>query len=104
MALVEAVYRCSRGFPSDERFGLTSQLRRAIVSVPANIAEGAERHGTGEFLQFISNASGSLAESETLLLLAGKLGFLAEDEVSVLLGSAREIGRMLAGLKRSLTA
>ncbi len=100
--LVERIYRVSNGFPPDERFGLTSQIRRAVVSVPANIAEGAARSGTGEFLQFLSVASGSLAEVETLLILAGRLQLLSEAKQQELLGGLAEISRMLGGLKRSL--
>ena len=68
--LAEMVYRTSAEFPVEERFGMTSQVRRAATSIPANIAEGAERHGPREFLQFLSIASGSLAETETFLILA----------------------------------
>ncbi len=71
---VEAVYRCSSMWPSDERFGLVSQVRRSAVSVAANIAEGAGRRGTGEFIQFVGIARGSLAEAETHLLIARRLG------------------------------
>jgi four helix bundle protein len=104
MSWTEGVYTSSRGFPQEERFGLTSQLRRAAVSVAANIAEGAERAGTAEFLQFLSIASGSLAESETLLVLAERLGMLPEKASEELLGQAGEINRMLTGLRRSLIA
>ncbi|MEX1255513.1 MAG: four helix bundle protein [Dehalococcoidia bacterium] len=100
--LVEQIYRVSKSFPQSERFGLTSQIRRAAVSVPANIAEGAARTGTGEYLQFLSVASGSLAEVETLLTLAHRLELLAEQELSKLQERSAEIGRMLSGLKRSL--
>ena len=99
---VEKVYRASAAFPSEERFGLTSQIRRAAASVSANIAQGAARTGTGEFLQFLSVASGSLAETETFLILAGRLGFLPAVEQGILLSQADELGRMLSGLKRSL--
>ena len=99
---VEAIYRASRNWPRDERFGLISQARRAAVSVPANIAEGAERTGTREFLQFLSVAKGSLAETETHLILAGRLGFLPMMEQEPLLAQAAEIGRMLSGLTKSL--
>lgn len=72
------------------------------MSVPANIAEGAARTGTGEFLQFLSVASGSLAEVETLLILTGRLKLLPEAEIKPMLEQAAEISRMLGGLKRSL--
>ncbi|HMN29581.1 MAG TPA: four helix bundle protein [Caldilineaceae bacterium] len=98
----EQIYLVSSAFPSAERFGLTSQLRRAAVSVPSNIAEGAARTGTGEYLQFLSIASGSLAEAETQLILAQRLKMLADDESARLLNLADEISRMLSGLKRSL--
>ena len=96
------VYRISARFPSEEKFGLTSQVRRAAVSVPANIAEGAERHGTGEFLQFLGIASGSLAETETFLILAQRLGLTTSEQTKPLMSRASEVGRMLNGLKRSL--
>ena len=99
---VERIYRVSKSFPSEEKFGLTSQIRRAAVSVPSNIAEGAARTGTKEFLQFLSVASGSLAEVETQLILAERLGYLAKPEHEALLDQAGEISRMLGGLKRSL--
>ena len=100
--LAEMVYRISAQFPPEEKFGLTSQVRRAAVSVPANIAEGAERHGTGEFLQFLGIASGSLAETETFLILAQRLGLTTSEQTKPLMSRASEVGRMLNGLKRSL--
>ena len=99
---VEKIYHVSRNFPPEEKFGLTSQMRRAAVSVPANIAEGAARTGTGEFLQFLSVSSGSLAEVETLLILADRLQLLPAAEMQKLLDEAGQISRMLGGLKRSL--
>ena len=100
--LAEMVYRVSASFPPDERFGMTSQLRRAAVSIAANIAEGAERHGTREFLHFLGIASGSLAETETFLILAPRLGLTTADETPPLEAQAADVGRMLNGLKRSL--
>ena len=100
--LAEMVYRLSANFPQEERFGITNQIRRAVVSVPANIAEGAERTGTKEFLQFLSIASGSLAETETFLILAERLGITQEAAISPLMEQAAHVGRMLNGLKRSL--
>ena len=102
MKLAEGIYQLSGRFPPGERFGMTSQIRRAAVSVAANIAEGAERHGKGEFLHFLGIASGSLAETETFLILAQRLRMAQASEVSPLLDQASEIGRMLNGLKRSL--
>ena len=100
--LAEMVYRVSGQFPPEERFGITSQVRRASVSVAANIAEGAERPGTREFLQFLGIAGGSLAETETFLILARRLGMAPPEAIAPLLHQAGEIGRMLNGLKRSL--
>jgi four helix bundle protein len=102
MSLVEAIYRASSDWPPDERYGLTSQTRRAAVSIPANIAEGAERHGTGEFLQFLGIAKGSLAEVETLVDLAQRLGYLKDAPMEALMEQCAEIGRMLHGLTKSL--
>jgi four helix bundle protein len=76
MALVKDMYRLTHSFPPDERFGLVSQLRRAAVSVPSNIAEGQSRHTSGEFVQFLSHAEGSLAELETQILIAVELELL----------------------------
>ncbi|MBI2883526.1 MAG: four helix bundle protein [Candidatus Methylomirabilis oxyfera] len=100
--LAEMVYRISTQFPTEEKFGLTSQIRRAAVSVPANIAEGAARKGTGEFLQFLSMASGSLAETETFLILAERLHMLTSEQTHPVQQQAADVGRMLNGLKRSL--
>ncbi|MEK6805003.1 MAG: four helix bundle protein [Nitrospirota bacterium] len=100
--LAEQVYRISGRFPVEERFGLTSQVRRAVASVAANIAEGAEREGTREFLQFLGIASGSLAETETFLHLAARLGLVSQPDINPILEQAATVGRMLNGLKHSL--
>ena len=99
---VEAVYRCSVSWPSDERFGLISQVRRSAVSVAANIAEGAGRNGTGEFVHFLGIARGSLAEVETHLLIAARLGYLTTDDLQPLLADMERIGRMLSALSSRL--
>ena len=98
LVLVEHVYSASRAWPNDERFGLISQVRRAAVSVPSNTAEGCSRRSTGSFLQFLSISRGSLAEVETQLILAERLGYLDPTNLTTLLSSADEISRMLASL------
>ena len=98
----EAVYIATAAWPRDERFGLISQVRRSAVSVASNIAEGAARGTTGEFVQFVGIAQGSLAEAETQLLLAQRLGYATGRVGTPLLLASAEISRMLAGLASSL--
>jgi four helix bundle protein len=98
----EAIYEATAHWPRDERFGLISQIRRATVSVASNIAEGAARRSTGEFIQFVGMARGSLAEAETQLLLAQRLGYLPQSDAQTLLGASSEISRMLVALTGSL--
>lgn len=100
--LVETIYRLTREWPSHELYGLVSQVRRASVSVPANIAERAGRRSTGEFVQFVGIARGSLAEVETLLVVAGRLGYLKQPALDQLLTDIAEAGRMLTGRMHSL--
>lgn len=102
MNLAEACYRATKGFPKEEMFGLTSQIRRAAVSVPANIAEGQGRSGTKEFLNHLSIARGSLLELETHLLLSNRVGLIAKDQLESLLEMADKVSRMLSGLRRAL--
>ena len=102
MDLVAAIYRETRRFPEDERFGLTSQLRRSAVSIPSNIAEGQGRCSTGEFRQFLGHARGSLVELETQVSIAENLGYLNRQQSKLLLDRAAEIGRILNGLINSL--
>jgi four helix bundle protein len=102
MSLVEGCYQFSSGFPKEELFGLTSQLRRAAVSVPANIAEGYGRDSKGSYVAFLRNAQGSLKELETHLILAQRLKLGAFDAAQTLLGQCETLGRMLRGLIRSL--
>jgi four helix bundle protein len=102
MQLAQGVYRLTAKFPADERYGLVSQVRRASVSVPSNIAEGQARQGTKEFLLFLSHASGSLAELETQLILAERLGFCAGSDLEQLQSLTYELQKMLTGLRGSL--
>lgn len=102
MAWVKRIYKLTNQLPSNERFGLTSQMQRAAVSVPANIAEGATREHTGDYLRFVSIARGSLAEVETMILLCIELEYVPCDRCKELLNESEEISKMLAGLQRSL--
>ncbi|MBV6865405.1 four helix bundle protein [Xanthomonas euvesicatoria pv. allii] len=79
MSLVEAIYRLSHDFPDSERFGLTAQMRRAAISIPSNIAEGAAHRSTAEYLRYLSMARGSLAELDTQLQIATRLQFASPD-------------------------
>jgi len=102
MSLAESVYAVSGDFPRSETYGLTSQVRRAIVSVAANIAEGHGRETTGAFVQFLRMAQGSLKEAETHVILAQRLEFATSEDAGELLTSCDELGRMLRALIRSL--
>ncbi len=93
-----AVYSATKASPDDERYGLTSQMRRCAASIPANIAEGSARKGSGEFLQFLHVAAGSLAELETFLELARRLEYCEQEVLRSLDNTATEVGRMLYGL------
>lgn len=102
MELVVATYRLTRGFPKFEVYGLAGQMQRAAVSVPSNIAEGHALKQTQAYVRHLAIASGSLAELETQLEIACRLGYLSstDEPIAELAG---EIGRMLAGLRRSLS-
>ncbi len=102
MDLVVECYQMTKKFPKSEIYGLTSQLQRAAISVPANIAEGRERQYTKEFLQHLSIAYGSLAELETHLQIAERLNYIDRDQLKQRLEETAEIGRMINGLRRSL--
>ena len=102
MDLVIDCYDSSRCFPTYEKFGLSSQLQRSAVSVPANIAEGQGRQHTAEFLNYLSIAYGSLMEVETHIQIAARLGYIEESRCENLLRQTSEIGRLLNGLMRSL--
>jgi four helix bundle protein len=102
MELAEFCYQVTRSFPREELFGLVSQVRRAAVSVPANIAEGQARGPGKEFAHFLRVARGSLAELETHLLLCRRVGLLSEEHQEAALALADEIGRLLRGLQKSI--
>jgi len=102
MDLVEQVYGLTRKFPSEEMYGLTSQIRRAAVSVPSNIAEGHGQGSSAAFSRFLSIALGSLKEVETQTLIAERLKYIATEESSELLAQSDQIGKMITGLKKSL--
>ncbi len=104
MDLVESVYRASRAFPVDERYGLTVQIRRAAVSIPSNIAEGQGRSTARDFDRFLAIAYGSLLEVETQILIAERLGYLDEMSATPVLAIAGEVGRLVNGLRASLIA
>ena len=103
MALAESVYSMTRQFPADERFGLTSQVRRAAVSVVSCIAEGNARSSIRDYLRFLSMSSGSLAEVETQLLLAQRLNYVSDKDVALLLPSLHAVARQLQALKKALS-
>jgi four helix bundle protein len=99
---VVTIYKITEPFPKEEKFGLTSQIRRAAVSIPANIAEGAARTSRKEFLHFLSNAQGSASEVATEILIALRLRYLDEQLYSNLNSELESIGRMITGLSQHL--
>ena len=98
MLLVEDIYKLTNNFPSDEKYGLSSQIKRAVVSIPSNIAEGAGRKGDKEFIQFLYIAMGSLSELETQLILSNRLHFVSS--IDLYLNQLEKIKKMLFGLIR----
>jgi four helix bundle protein len=104
MALAESCYRTTRGFPREEIYGMTAQIRRSSASIPANIAEGYGRDQTGGFIQFLRIAQGSTRELETHLILAGRVGLLSSNVSSALLDECERISKMLRSIIRSLEA
>lgn len=101
--LVVDIYKATDSFPKEERYGLTSQIRRAKVSIPANIAEGAGRYSNREFAHFLSNAQGSASELETELIISSRLGYLNEETYSALITPLDRIGRLITGLSRHVS-
>ena len=103
VGLAEAVYQTTAAFPDDERFGLTSQVRRAAVSIPSNIAEGWGRGFRADYRRFVLTARGSLYEVETQLLIAHRLGYVSADDARALRDRTQALSRQLHALVRSLS-
>ena len=100
--LVTDIYHLTNDFPKEEIYGITSQIRRAAVSIPSNIAEGAARSSKKEFSHFLSISLGSLAELETQVIISKKLNIISEDNFKLLINNLTTIRKMLLGLKKSL--
>jgi four helix bundle protein len=100
--LTDRIYACSRTWPKDETFGLTSQIRRAAVSIAANIAEGQGRNGDKEFINHLGIAHGSLCEVETLLVIARRQSYLSEEDESAILSQTTRVAALVHGLMKSL--
>ena len=103
-ALVLSLYRLTTRFPGEERFGMTSQLRRAAVSVPTNIAEGTKRRGKQDYARFLNIAEGSLSETEYLVMLSCDLGYSQKQETEKRISEISEIARMLYALRCKVEA
>ena len=103
MLLVEQVYAMTRGFPDDERFRLVNQTTRAAVSIPANLAEGHARGTRREYAHFVAIARGSLMELETYVMIAGRLGYASDAQLTASLERITELSRMLTALRNRLT-
>jgi four helix bundle protein len=104
MALAKQVYAITAGFPEAEKFGLVSEMRRAAVSIPSNIAEGQARHTTREFIQFVSHAEGSVAELDTQMTLGTEFGYCQPDRAADAFELLSELKKMLNALRRRLVA
>src|SRR2546428_13970922 len=104
ISLAKVVYRLTQNFPLEEKFGLVAQMRRSAISISSNVAEGQARHTTGEFIQFISHAEGSVAELDTQLILSVELNFCEKKDALAGYGMVDELRRMLNALRRKLEA
>lgn len=102
MDLVEMVYRLTAKLPNEERYGLTSQMRRCAVSVASNIAEGQGRNSRGEFVQFLGNARGSIEELRTQMLIAQRLRFVLDPEVEAALKQLERVAKLVNGLMQAM--
>jgi four helix bundle protein len=103
MDLVESIYKLARELPKDELFGLTSQLRRPAISLPANIAKGQGRNNRGDFRRFLSIAHGSIREVETHIHIAARLDYINDKQRDMIIIQCAEVGRLVRGLSNSLT-
>lgn len=103
ISLVEEVYCITKNFPDEERFGLTSQIRRSAVSIPSNIAEGNGRRTSNDFLRFLSIARGSLSELQTQCIIANKLRYLSKDEFANLSSKIEELFKMIHSFQEKIT-
>ncbi|MCR4965696.1 MAG: four helix bundle protein [Bacteroidales bacterium] len=102
MDMVANVYKLTQDLPKEELFALTSQIRRAAISVPSNIAEGYGRQSKKEYLHFLSVANGSVCEIETQLLLCAKIGYLSEESIKETLQTLSEIGKMIFSIRQKI--
>jgi len=102
IALVTSVYSLTKAFPDDEKFGMVSQINRAVVSVPANIAEGWGRESSKNYIQFLRISRGSLMETETLMLISKNLNFISEQNYLEVNKQIDEVGKILQGLIKSV--
>lgn len=102
IALITTVYSLTKTFPADEKFGIVSQINRAVVSVPTNIAEGWGRESSKNYIQFLRIARGSLMEVETLVLISKNLDYLSEQDYSEINKQIDEVGKILQGLLKSI--
>jgi four helix bundle protein len=100
--LAEKIYKLTSSFPSEEKFGLVSQIRRCSVSIASNIAEGAARNGNREFIQFLSISLGSVAELKTQLFIANRVNFVSKESFDNIFLDIEDISKMLIGLKKSI--
>lgn len=103
MTLAKQIYQITQAFPDTEKFGLMSQMRRAAVSVPSNIAEGQARNTTGEFIQFLSHAVGSVSELDTQLTLSVELGYCSPAKAQEAQALILELRKMLSALRKRLS-
>jgi four helix bundle protein len=101
--LAKVVYRLTRSYPNEEKFGIVAQMRRAAISIPSNLAEGQARHTTGEFIQFISHSEGSVAELDTQLILSIELKLCSGTDAESAFGLISELRKMLNVLRRKLS-